>query len=474
MILKNFIWDFLGKIANQGISFIISLILTRYLAPDEYGVIVLAMAAIMIMQPLIHFGLGTALVQQQDVEEEDFSTAFYTNIIMGALLTCCLFFGSSAVANIVGNKEIAPISRWLSFLFIISGFSIIQRVKLTRDMNFKYMSYISTSTSLIGGLSGIIMAINGFGVYALVAQQLVSATLNSILHWVFSSWRPLFFFSFSRLFRFLPFGSKMLGSQLIAQLFDQIDKIFIGRVFSISTLGLYNRATSLNLTISKFSSDSLSRVLFAYISKHQDNLDLVRKQYKKSLQLLSFFSMGISGLIYVSVEDLFTVLFTDRWIQSAYYFKLCAINAYAYPTSVIMIQTLIALGYPGKNLRLDIIKRTIKLSPFIIGFFYGLDWMLYGIIIQTFIGVSLNIYFVKKIISISFVQHWIWLLTPITLAILSALSCSFIPNLENDYLNIFIHSLLFAILYLIGNALLNKEPIDYFRDKLKLVLKKLN
>jgi len=267
-----FVWDFMGKIATSGAGFIVSIFLARLLEPEDFGLIAMIMVFVVISQVFTDVGLGSAIVQRRRIREIHYSSVFYFNIVLGVFLTILLFLSAPYIASFYNQESLLLLTQAISFTFIITAFSTIHVNKFRKELNFTAITKVSFTSSLISGIIGVGLAFYGVGIWALVAQILISKILYTILIWKISSWTPILRFSFKALKQLWGFGFRMFLVGLINTISTKIDVIIIGKIFPVATLGFYQRSMALNNLVTQYSSGSLLSVLLPLLSKIQNDL----------------------------------------------------------------------------------------------------------------------------------------------------------------------------------------------------------
>ena len=473
MIIKNVLWDFLGKAGGQVISFGVSIILARLLSPEDFGIIGIIMAFVGIAQVYLDLGFGAALIQQKTVSQKLFSTVFWTNLFLGILIFFGLYFSSSSIASFYNNQILEPISQALSLLFIIGSLTIVQNINLSKSLNFKLQSILSIVSSIFSGAIGIFMALNNYGVWSLVWQIISQRAINSCLLWIFGNWKPSFYFNFNELKSIWGFSSKRLLTMMIASGFDKLDILMIGKIFHPATLGFYSRAKTLETMVNQYSSSSITKVIFPTISNIQDDKEKVIALYYKAINLATIISFFVAGFLYLNGEELFLIMFGEKWLISAHYFKIITLVGFCYPTSAIMINTLIGLGHVGKNLKLGTVKRIMLLIPLALGYYYGIEYFLYGYTVLMLIAQLLNILTLKSVLNFD--------IKPQLLSIIKLYSAVFIiifsvQSLPIDQLNVFvkfaIQSTLYIPLYIFAIWIAERSSFNLTQQTIKSLIKK--
>ena len=393
---KAFLWDFSGKMAMHATGFIVTIFLTRLLEPANFGLIAITMVIIGIAQVFTDVGLGNALIQRRRVLPVHYSSVFFFNIFIGALLTLITFLSAPWIGVFYNSEQLAPIVKVTSLVFFINAFSSVQATKLRKEINYAAITKTNIIASLLSGIIGVSLAFYNFGVWSLVAQTLARGLIFNICIWSFAHWFPSLLFSFKALFQLWGFGFRMFLSGLLDAVFTRLDVIIIGKLFTPATLGFFERAKSLNQMIVDYSSGSLMSVLFPVLSKVRNDLPRFRRIIIKSLGIISFVIFMLLGGIYLISEELIVLLFTEKWLPSVKYFKILVLSGFAYPISALLVNVLVGRGNSKAFLRLEIVKKVVFSTNLVVGFIWGIEGYLYGLIMASTLAVFLNVVFAAK------------------------------------------------------------------------------
>ncbi len=472
--IQAFIWDLLGKVGIHASSFIVMIILARLLTPADFGLIAMIMVIVGIATIFSDIGLGGALIQRRRVLQIHYSSVFFFNISAGFILTTITFFSANLIANFYNNTELVPIVQVMSTLFIISSFHALQIVILRKELNYKLLTQVTLIASISSGIIGIILAFLDFGVWSLVAQILSRELITNIVIWKKTSWIPSFAFSFKALKQLWGYGFNMFLSGVIDTIYEKLDYMLIGKLFSPSILGFFHQAKQLNLFVIKYSSGSLMSVLFPVLSKIQKDIFYFRRVVIKSLGIICFITFFILGELYITANELIVGLFGDKWEPSIYYFKILALSGFAYPISALMVNILSSRGKSKDFLKLEIYKKIIQSINLYILYLYGIDVFLYGLIITSILATSLNIKFATNEIGLSFISvvKPIFVSALITIVIvLLIISITDFINL-NDFFMIVIKGGLFMILYIAINWIFRVKSFQYIMEQIEPILNK--
>lgn len=295
--ITNYIWRFAERCGAQLVTFIVSIVLARLLAPEDYGVIALVTVFTTILQVFIDSGLGTALIQKKNADDLDFSSVFYFNLIVCLALYGAMFLAAPFIARFYNNPIYVPLVRVLSLTLIISGVKGIQQSYVSKHMLFKRF-FSTLGGTLVSAFVGISLAYAGFGVWALVAQYLCNTAIDTMILWITVPWRPKFIFSWSRLKGLLSYGWKLLASSLLDTGYSNLRSLLIGKIYSSSDLAFYNQGDKFPNVIVSNINTSIDSVLLPTMSDVQDNhiavKNMTRRAIMTSIYIMAPLMMGLA------------------------------------------------------------------------------------------------------------------------------------------------------------------------------------
>ena len=391
-------WSFFERIGQQGIQFIVSIILARLLLPEQFGLIAMLMIFMAIAQSFIDSGFGQALIQKQDVTHIDECSIFYFNILVGFLATVLLCIASPWIAGFYNQPLLVPLTCALSLNMIINAFGIVQTTLLTKQIDFKTQLKVSVIATVISGTIGITMAFNGFGVWSLVAQSLGSNLFRTILLWFFNTWRPSLVFSLDSLRVMFTFGSRLLASGLLDTVFRNIYIVVIGKLFTPADLGFYSRATSLQELPVLNISAIIGRVTFPVFSSVQDDKPQLKRGVRKALTMLVMINFPMMIGLAIVAKPLVLLLLTEKWAPCIPYLQLLCVVGMLYPLHVINLNVLAAQGRSDLFLRLEILKKILIVIAIAVTYRWGIIAMIYGQIATSCLAYFLNAYYTGKML----------------------------------------------------------------------------
>lgn len=388
--VKGMSWSAVDSIANQGITFLVGLVLARLLSPAEYGLIGMITIFISISNTIVDSGFSNALIRKKEIDDIDYSTTFVFNIVLSVVMYSVLFLCSPLIAGFFHQKQLTILTRVLGVVIIINSLAIVQRTKLIKSIDFKRQAKISVASSIISGCIGISLAYCGYGVWALVAQQISRQLVNAIGLWVSAHWTPSVKFSICSFKYQFGFGWKLLLSQLLSTIWNEASHIVIGRCYSPASLGQFSRAHQFSSLFSTNLTGIVQRVSFPVLSSIQDDSNRLKSNYKKLIKTTMFISfVGMLSLAACSKQLIF-VLIGEKWGEAAVYLPLICFNFMFYPVRAINTNMLQVKGRSDRLLVLEIIKKTIAIVPLLIGVYVNIYWMLWCAVLTGIIGYILN------------------------------------------------------------------------------------
>ena len=467
-------WDFFGKLARNLTGFIVTIFLARLLEPSDFGLIAMIMVIIGIAFIFSDVGLGSALIQRRRLLPIHYNSVFYFNIFIGMTLTVLTFFSATAISQFYDNEKLVLITQVMSILFLINAFSSTQNSKLRRELNYAALAKANVSASVLSGIVGIVLAFNDAGVWSLVAQALSRGIFYNVSVWYASQWVPSMSFSLKALKQLWGFGFRMFLSGLLEVVFTQLDVLIIGKLFSPAMLGFYDQAKRLNAMIIQYSSGSIMAVLFPVLSKVQTDLSRFQNIVIKTLGLISFIVFLLLGVMYLISEELIVLMFTEKWLPSVDYFKILVLSGFAYPVSALLVNILSSRGNSKAFLRLEIYKKILQSINFYVGFLWGIEGFLYGLVVVSIFGLSLNILFASKEIKLSFLTFTKPILIQMIISIMTVLLVMLIVGgIEmHNILLIIIKSSIFVIIYFGLNILFRTSSYTFVLEQALPVIKR--
>lgn len=415
--VKGVVWSSIERFSTQGVQFLIMIIMARLLTPKDYGLIGMLAIFLAVAQSLIDSGFSQALIRKQDRTDVDNSTVFYFNIVVSSALYLILFIAAPFVADFYNQPELTSVMRVVCLGVILNSLAVVQRALLTVRIDFKTQAKASLSAAVISGCIGIVLAYCGFGVWSLVVQQLLNLSVNTLLLWIFSKWRPIAVFSWKSFHELFAFGSKLLASGLLDTLYRNIYPIVIGKLFSASSLGHYTRAHQFSEFPSSNVTGIIQRVTYPILCGIQDETERLETVYRKFLKLSAFIIFPLMiGLSAVACPFIDIALGT-QWGFCGQLLQIICFAMMWYPIHAINLNLLQVKGRSDLFLRLEIIKKILGITVLCITAPFGLVVMCYGQIFNSIVALVINTYYTGKLINVGFIRQMKDLLPTILLSL---------------------------------------------------------
>ena len=429
-VLKNFMWRFAERCAAQGVSFLITLVLARLLDPDAYGKIALITVFITISNVFVNSGFGSALIQKKDADDLDFSSVFYFNVFMCCVIYMIMFWGAVIIAHYYKDMSLVPVIRVLSLTIVISGVKNIQQAYVSRTMQFRNFFFSTLGGTIASAIIGVALAYLGFGIWALVAQQLSNQLVDTIILWVTVKWKPKRFFSIARLRELFSYGWKLLVSGLLDTVFGNMRQLIVGKLYTSSDLAYYNQGGRFPEFIIANVNSSIDSVLLPAMSKQQDNRHnvkiMTRRAIKTSIYVMAPLMMGLA----FCGRTIISFLLTDKWLPCVPYLRIFCISYMFYPIHTANLNAIKAMGRSDLFLKLEIAKKIMALIILMVTVKYGIMAMTYSILLESFIAQIINSWPNKRLLDYGYVEQLMDILPEITLSVFMAICVGIIGFLK--------------------------------------------
>ncbi|MFD1927508.1 lipopolysaccharide biosynthesis protein [Sporosarcina siberiensis] len=461
--MKGLFWSFMDLLAKGGMQIIIQVILARILLPEHFGLIGMVIVFIALSNLLVDSGFSRALIRDENTTQEDYSTVFYFNLFVSLLVYVLLFLCAESISLFFGEPQLILIIRVLSFVIIINSLAIIQRIKLVKNIDFKTITLTSVVAVIISGIITITMAVLGFGVWSLVVNMVSMQVIQTVLLWYYNKWIPSLVFSSNSLKKFFGFGSKLLVSDLIDTLYNNLFYIIIGRVYTKTQLGYYTNAVKFRDFAALSISNTVERVAYPVLSSIQNDEDRLKAAFKKVIKTSAFINFPLMVGLATIATPLFSIVLGEKWLPAVIYFQLLCIAGMLYPTHITNLSILQVKGRSDLFLLMEVIKK-VNLTVLIILSLYlklGIIGLISATLLNTFISLFVNTYFSGKEISYSTKEQIKDLFPTFALSIVMGIIVFTVGSLLpfNHYMNLTIQIILGVSFYMIICKLMKNEEL---------------
>ncbi len=474
-IIKSLVFKFLERCGCQGVSFIVQIILARLLDPTDYGVLTLLTIFITVSQVFVQSGFNTALIQRKDVTEKDYSSVFYLSLSIAVLLYGILFFIAPFIADFYDMPQLKNILRVLAIILIPGAFNSIQNAKIAREMQFKKLMYCTLGSVIISGTVGIVMAYMGFGVWALVGQQLTNQISICLIMLIVVKWHPMAVFQIDRVKVLFSFGWKLLCSALLDTIYQNLRSLVIGKKYDSGTLGYYNRGKQFPEIIVNNINGAIQSVMLPALSKEQDNKERMKSMMRRSIVTSSFIIFPLVMGLAVVAEPLISLVLTDKWLPCVPYMRIYCFTFAFYPIHTANLQALNAQGRSDQFLKLEIIKKSYGIVVLLITVlcFNSPIAIAMGGAVTTLISCFVNASPNKKLLNYSYFEQMKDIMPSAVISVImgAIVYCVTFLNFPN-LPTLIIQIILGMIIYPLMAWILKLECFIYLKDMIFKFLKK--
>ncbi|PMC81594.1 lipopolysaccharide biosynthesis protein [Anaerococcus hydrogenalis] len=472
-VMKNFLWRFAERSGAQIVTFIVSIILARLLSPKDYGTIALVTVFLAIMQVFVDSGLGSALIQKKNADDLDFSSVFIFNFIVCIILYILMFFAAPLIAKFYDDKNLVAIIRVISITILISGVKGIQQAYVSRNMLFKKFFFSTIGGTVFSAFLGIFMAYKGFGVWAIVAQQLSNTAIDTLILWITVEWRPKFIFSWKRLKSLLSFGWKLLISALLDTTYNNLRNLIIGKLYSPADLAFYNQGDKFPKVIITNINASIDSVLLPTMSREQDNKDKVKSMTRRAIKTSTYLMAPMMmGLAFCS-DNIVRLVLTEKWIECVPYLRIFCITYMFWPLHTANLNAINSLGRSDWFLRLEIIKKIMGLTVLLLTMWHGVMVMAYSLLLTSVLSQIINSWPNRKLINYSYIEQLQDILPSILISVFMGICVSLVNIFKLPILiKLIIQIILGVLIYISMSEFLKLESYKYIKNIAKSLIKR--
>ncbi len=403
--IKGTIWSSLERFSVQGIQFVVMIIMARILTPDDYGLVGMLAIFLAVSQSLIDSGFSQALIRKQDRSEVDDSTVFYFNIGVGLILYLVLYLSAPLIASFYKEPQLVAITRVIGLSVVFNSLAVVQRALLTIKLDFKTQAKASFAGAILSGAIGITMAYTGWGVWAIVWQQIANLAVVTMLLWVLSHWKPIWRYSWKSFRELFGFGSKLLASGLLDTIFRNLYLIVIGKFFSASDLGYYTRAHQFTDFASSNITGVFQRVTYPVLCTIQNDDSRLSDVYRRLLKTSAFIIFPLMMGLAAVAKPLVMSFLTEKWLFSVILIQILCFSQMWYPVHAINLNLLQVKGRSDLFLKLEVIKKLLTVVILCITLPLGLIPMCVGMIFSSIIALIINTHYTGKLIHLGFFKQ---------------------------------------------------------------------
>lgn len=425
------------------------------------------------MQVFVDSGLGTALIQKKDADEIDFSSVFYFNFVVCLILYLGMFAAAPFIADFYGDVTLVPVIRILSLTIVISGVKGIQQAYVSRNMLFKRFFFSTIGGTIFSAVLGIAMAYAGFGIWALVAQQLSNTFIDTLILWITVRWRPTKSFSWTRLKYLLSFGWKLLVSSLLDTAYNNLRNLIIGKMYSSSDLAFYNQGDKFPKVIVTNINASIDSVLLPTMSSAQDDKERVKQMTRRAIKTSTYVMAPLMMGLAFCAEPIVSLVLTDKWLPCVPFLRIFCITYMFWPVHTANLNAINAMGRSDWFLRLEIIKKIMGMTILLSTMWFGVMAMAYSLLLSSVLSQIINSWPNRKLLGYGYLEQVRDFTPGILLAVIMGICVYFISFLHlPTIVTLLIQFIVGAAIYIGVSAILKLEEFEYLLGMVKSFLKK--
>lgn len=470
-VISNFIWRFAERCGAQLVTFIVSIVLARILAPEDYGTIALVTVFTTILQVFVDSGLGTALIQKKNADDLDFSSVFYFNFVVCLVLYAAMFMAAPVIAKFYGDVTLTPIIRVISLTIVISGVKGIQQAYVSKNMLFKRFFFSTIGGTIFSAFIGIGLSKAGYGVWALVAQQLSNATVDTVILWITVRWRPRKNFSWERLKGLLSFGWKLLVSSLLDTCYNNLRNLIIGKMYSPSDLAFYNQGDKFPKLIVTNINTSIDSVLLPTMSSAQDDRERVKNMTRRAIKTSTYVMAPLMMGLAFCATPIVKLVLTDKWLPCVPFLRIFCITYMFWPVHTANLNAINAMGRSDWFLRLEIIKKIMGMAILLSTMWFGVMAMAYSLLLSSVLSQIINSWPNRKLLGYGYLEQVRDFAPGILLAVAMGICVYLIGYISlPTIVTLGIQILAGATFYIGISAILKLEEFEYLLGMIKSFL----
>lgn len=401
LAVRGLFWSVVQKWGGLFFHSASLLLLTRLLSPEAFGLVALANVVVAFIRVFVEQGFAQAIVQAKEVKPENLDTAFWSSLVISLLLSGATFASADAIALQFKEPNLALVLKSLSPVFVLIALNSVQTALLQRQLKFKALAVRSLLALSIGGVVAMVMALAGFGVWSLVAQELMRALVAVVVLWQVGKWRPRLRFSFSSLRSLLSFGISIMGINVLNVVNRRSDDLLVGYYLGTAALGYYNVAYQLLLLMTQLINAPVNQVAFSAFAKLQDNLPMLRKTLYSSTKMVGLVSIPAFLFAAALAPQLVPLLFGDKWGQSIPVMQVLALIGPIHAMGGLNANLMIAMGKPSWRLGFNFLNAAVNFPAFYIAVRWGIWAVALAYVVRGYLLFPLPLLATRKLTNIS-------------------------------------------------------------------------
>lgn len=431
----------------------------------------MALVVTNVLSVVVEGGFGSAIIQKEGLDELDLNTVFWINLAISTILYVGVFLTAGWIAEFFHEPALVSVIRWLGVVLFFGALRVVQQAQISRRLQFRRFFFATLTGTIAGGVVGIIGALSGWGVWALVIQQLATQGLSCAMLWMMTRWFPRFRFSWSRSKGLFSFGSRMLAASLLDSVYNNLRQIVIGWMYSPSDVAFFNRGKSFPYDVVINVNRSIDSVLFPVLARFQGTPDRIRAMVEKSIRVSSFVMWPLMAGLAVVAEPLVRVLLSDKWLPCVPILQLCCLAYGFYPVQTANLNAIKALGYSRIYLRLELIKKGVGVLLLVASAPFGIVPIVVALVMGSFLSTLINSCPNRRLLGYTYVEQVKDMLPSFAFAVVAAVAVWPLKLLViPDILLIVLQLALGGCVYLLLSRLAHLDSLTVVKDAVKNLL----
>lgn len=470
-VVSNLIWRFMERFGSQLVAMVVQIILARMLDPAVFGTVAKVTIITTILLVFVDSGMANSLIQKKDPDDLDFSSVFYFNMAFCLVLYAGLFAAAPAIARFYDDAQLTAIVRVLGLTVVVAGVKNVQQAYVSKTLQFKRFFFATLGGTLLSAAVGIVMVFCGFGVWAIVAQQLTNVTVNTAILWLTVGWRPKRMFSFERLKGLLGYGWKLLVSGLLDTVYNKLREIMIAVFYTDADLAYYNRGmTYPNLLVENINA-SIDSVLLPVLSAEQDHKEQVRNMTRRAIRISTYVMMPMMMGLAVCAEPLIRLLLTDKWLPCVPYLRIFCFSYAFYPLHTANLNAIKAMGRSDLFLKLEIIKKVFGVIILLVTLQYGVYVMALSLLFTSVMSQLINSWPNAKLLDYAYGHQLMDMLPAILLSLVMGAAVYPIQLFGwSDWVTLPVQVIAGAAMYILGSVIFRLDSFSYLLGIMKKLM----
>ena len=464
-VFSNLIWRFMERCGAQVVAFVVSIVLARLLDPALYGRIALVTVITSILNVFVDSGMANALIQKKDTDDLDYSSVFYFNVAFCLVLYLGLFLAAPLLSRFYHDSSLVPVFRVLGLTIVISGVKNVQQAYVAKTMQFRRFFFSTLGGTVLSAIVGITMAYRGFGIWALVTQQVLNAAVNTAILWLTVGWKPRRIFSLERLKGLVSYGWKILVSGLLDTVYLKLYQLVVGLRYTEADLAFYNKADQMPLLLVENINNSIDSVLLPVLSAEQDSRESVRAMTQRAIKTSTYIMMPLMAGLAVCAQPLIRLLLTEKWLPCVPYMRIFCIVYAFYPLHTANLSAIKALGRSDIFLKLEVLKELVSIVLLLVTMRYGVYAIALGLLVSSVASQLINSWPNRKMLGYTYPQQLRDMAPAILLSLLMAACVWPIQQLGlSDFVTLLIQVPLGVVIYAGVSAALKLESFRFLLE----------